>query len=359
MISTLTTQNLILSPPNPEDLSAINDFEDRNSNHLRKWESTNPSNSQSVYEEIQKRLKNWIKECEEGKSVRFLIRPKNDSNTIIGFCNFTQIFRGSFQACYLGYKIDYAHEGKGLMFEALESSIKYVFDELSIHRIMANYMPINTKSAKLLHRLGFAVEGYAKNYLLINGQWEDHILTALSVEQWLNILNKKASVDDSNSRATIENLIYREVQVTDASVLGSLMEQLGYPVDPIIMRENIQKYIQLPNQKAWVAEKSGKVVGCIAVAITNYFHRPGSFLRVIAMIVDERERRSGIGKNLMNFAEKFALDQGCSHIELTSGMHREKLGSHEFYRSLGYIELNGIKKYFAKKLEGLPKFLQN
>ncbi len=48
---------------------------------------------------------------------------------------------------------------------------------------------------------------------------------------------------------------------------------------------------QLPNQKAWVAEKSGEVVGCIAVAITNYFHRAGSFLRVIAVIVDEQQRR--------------------------------------------------------------------
>lgn len=181
MRSTLTTQNLILSFPSPEDLSPINDFEERNSNHLRKWESTN----QSTNEEIQKRLENWIKECKEGKSARFFIRLKEDPTKIIGFCNFTQIFYGAFQACYLGYKIDYEYEGKGLMFEALKASIKYVFDELSIHRIMANYMPINTRSAKLLHRLGFTIEGYAKNYLLINGQWEDHVLTALSVEQWV------------------------------------------------------------------------------------------------------------------------------------------------------------------------------
>lgn len=348
MISSLTTQNLILRTPSPEDLSAITDFENRNSNHLKKWESTNSANSQSV----QKRLENWIKECEEGKSVRFLIRPKGDPNKIIGFCNFTQIFHGSFQACYLGYKIDYEYEGKGLMFEALEASIRYVLEELCIHRIMANYMPINTKSAKLLHRLGFTVEGYAKNYLLINGQWEDHILTALTVEQWQSILNKKASESDKcKSRALTENLTYREVQVTDAPFLVALMTQLGYPIDAAIMKENIQKHVQLPNQKAWVAEKSSQVVGCIAVAITNYLHRPGAFLRVIALIVDEQQRRSGIGKNLIDLAEKFAKDKGCSHIELTSGIYREKSGAHEFYRSLGYSELSGTKKYFAKMLE--------
>lgn len=185
MTHTLTTQNLILSSPSLEDLSEINDFENRNSNHLKKWESTSSANDRPLYGEDQKRLESWIKECEEGKSARFFIRPKEDLSKIIGFCNFTQIFYGSFQACYLGYKIDQEYEGKGLMFEALEASIRYVFEELGIHRIMANYMPINTRSAKLLHRLGFTVEGYARNYLLINGKWEDHILTALSVEQWL------------------------------------------------------------------------------------------------------------------------------------------------------------------------------
>ena len=164
--------------------------------------------------------------------------------------------------------------------------------------------------------------------------------------------SKKASPSDSKNRTINESLVYREVHAADASFLVPLMEQLGYPIDATIMKENIQKYIQLPNQKAWVAENSGQIVGCIAVAITNYFHRPRSFLRVIAMIVDGQERRSGIGKNLMDLAEKFALDQGCSHIELTSGMHKEKLGSHEFYRSLGYTELNNTKKYFAKKLTG-------
>lgn len=149
------------------------------------------------------------------------------------------------------------------------------------------------------------------------------------------------------------NLIFREVQVNDGPFLVHLMEQLGYPIDVAVMRENIQQYMQLPNQKAWVAEKSGQVVGCIAVAITSYFHRPGAFLRVIALIVDEQQQRSGIGKSLMTLAEKLALDQGCSHVELTSGIHRAELGSHEFYRSLGYSELNGIKKYFGKKFNNL------
>lgn len=184
MTKTLTTKNLILSAPRSEDLAAINDFEIRNTTHLKKWESGFPENNPSQYNETKKLLENWIKECDEGKSARFFIRTKENPEMIIGFCNFTQIFYGSFQACYLGYKIDYAYEGKGFMFEALQTAIMYVFEELRLHRIMANYMPSNLRSAKLLQRLGFIIEGHAKNYLLINNKWEDHVLTALTFEQW-------------------------------------------------------------------------------------------------------------------------------------------------------------------------------
>ena len=103
---------------------------------------------------------------------------------IIGFCNFSQIVRGPFQACYLGYHIDVAEEGKGLMSEAVQRAIQYMFEKQNMHRIMANYMPSNQRSGKLLQKLGFMIEGRAEKYLLINGQWEDHILTSLTNAKW-------------------------------------------------------------------------------------------------------------------------------------------------------------------------------
>jgi ribosomal-protein-alanine N-acetyltransferase len=65
------------------------------------------------------------------------------------------------------------------MQEAMEVAITYVFQNLNMHRIMANYMPHNRRSGNLLRKLGFVVEGYARDYLMINGKWEDHILTSL------------------------------------------------------------------------------------------------------------------------------------------------------------------------------------
>lgn len=70
------------------------------------------------------------------------------------------------------------------MFEALQAAIRYMQRQQNIHRIMANYMPHNQRSGALLARLGFEKEGYAKDYLLIDGRWQDHVLTALTRHEW-------------------------------------------------------------------------------------------------------------------------------------------------------------------------------
>ncbi|MGP8847008.1 ribosomal protein S5-alanine N-acetyltransferase, partial [Enterobacter hormaechei] len=93
------------------------------------------------------------------------------------------VVRGSFHACYLGYSIAQKWQGQGLMYEALTSAIRYMQRTQHIHRIMANYMPHNKRSGDLLARLGFEKEGYAKDYLLIDGQWRDHVLTALTTSE--------------------------------------------------------------------------------------------------------------------------------------------------------------------------------
>jgi ribosomal-protein-alanine N-acetyltransferase len=118
---------------------------------------------------------------ERGRSLKLVMFDINEPDgPVIGECNFTNFIRGPFQACFLGYKIDYRLEGRGLMREALTAAIAFTFDVLRLHRIMANYLPVNERSGRLLRRLGFVVEGYARDYLLIDGEWRDHVLTSLT-----------------------------------------------------------------------------------------------------------------------------------------------------------------------------------
>jgi ribosomal-protein-alanine N-acetyltransferase len=181
--TTLTTSRLILRIPNEDDYLELQAFEKRNRDHLSPWHST----SAELKSDYQTQIIKWDEDFKENRAIRFLIFLREQpEGEIIGKCNFSQIFRGPFQACYLGYQIDAAHEGKGLMYEAVQRAIQYMFEEQHMHRIMANYMPSNQRSAQLLQKLGFKIEGRAEKYLLINGQWEDHILTSLTNQNWIS-----------------------------------------------------------------------------------------------------------------------------------------------------------------------------
>jgi ribosomal-protein-alanine N-acetyltransferase len=117
----------------------------------------------------------------QGTSVRFGLF-KDDH--LIGVANLTDIKGSPMHGALLGYTLSEVHQGQGYMREALESILDYAFEFRNLHRICANHMPRNERSGKLLRRLGFVVEGYARDYLLINGRWEDHVLTAKLNVNW-------------------------------------------------------------------------------------------------------------------------------------------------------------------------------
>ena len=118
------------------------------------------------------------REFRHGTSVCLVILSKEEDE-VLGVCNYTNIIRGTFEATHLGYALAEKHQGKGIMFEALNSSKDYMFEEVKLHRIMANYLPRNNRSGALLKKLGFVIEGEAKKLLQINGIWEDHVMTSL------------------------------------------------------------------------------------------------------------------------------------------------------------------------------------
>lgn len=117
-------------------------------------------------------------------SLKLFIYPQINPKEIIGAVNFSSFVRGAANFCNVGYNLAADAQGQGYMTEALKIASEYVFQKLNFHRIMANYMPHNRRSGNVLKRLNFVVEGYARDYLLINGKWEDHILTSLTNYNW-------------------------------------------------------------------------------------------------------------------------------------------------------------------------------
>lgn len=119
-----------------------------------------------------------------GREARFFVFTLDAPEAPRGVVNLTQVFRGPFQACYLGFAIDPGLEGRGLMREAVGLVVDWAFEGWNLHRVMANHLPENQRSANLLERLGFQVEGYARDYLYIHGAWRDHVLRARTNAAW-------------------------------------------------------------------------------------------------------------------------------------------------------------------------------
>ncbi len=173
----IETPRTLIKLLEPESAPLMTIYRQENRQHLTRWE---PTRSLRFYtdEFWQLQLRAAIREYRHGLSACLVVMNKEEDE-VLGVCNFTNIIRGTFEACHLGYGIAEKHQGQGLMVEVLTHSTQFVFQELALHRIMANYMPRNERSAAVLKRLGFEIEGQARQYLKIDGIWEDHVLTSL------------------------------------------------------------------------------------------------------------------------------------------------------------------------------------
>jgi len=166
----LELEELRLEAPAPENAEEYAGYFLRNSEFLANYGPVRDqhfckSEAQRVLAEQEltnpDTLKMWIRIVKE--------------NRIIGSIKFTNLLRGSFQSCFVGYALDEEYTNRGYMTAALDSATDYMFSMERFHRIEANIMPGNLASLRLVEKLGFLYEGRAQRYLFINGRWRDHV----------------------------------------------------------------------------------------------------------------------------------------------------------------------------------------
>jgi ribosomal-protein-alanine N-acetyltransferase len=172
----LLTDRLRLKVIGPDFAGQSLDYYARNHSFLSEWNPT-PAADFYTLPYHQARLRVELDLMKEGRLARFWLFKREDAAwmTAIGNLAFNNIVRGAFQSCHLGYQLDEREVNQGFMTEALRCAIAFAFDELKLHRIEANVMPRNLRSSRVLAKLGFVEEGLARQYLNINGVWEDHI----------------------------------------------------------------------------------------------------------------------------------------------------------------------------------------
>ncbi|MGH8876928.1 MAG: GNAT family N-acetyltransferase, partial [Stackebrandtia sp.] len=92
------------------------------------------------------------------------------------------IVRRAFCSAHIGYWIDEAHAGRGIMPTSLALVCDHAFTTGALHRIEVNIQPHNTPSRRVVEKLGFREEAQFKSYLYINGEWRDHVGYGMTIE---------------------------------------------------------------------------------------------------------------------------------------------------------------------------------
>jgi len=106
-----------------------------------------------------------------------------DDGRMIGTCGFTA-FDFSSDAAEIGYVLNPDYQGNGIATEAVREIIRFGFEELKLHRIEAKFMQENTRSLRLMERVGMQFEGYAREALKIKGEYRTIGRCAVLSREW-------------------------------------------------------------------------------------------------------------------------------------------------------------------------------
>lgn len=175
-VPVLKGEGVTLRTPQMADYPAWSALREESRDFLQPWEPTWPPDDVSRMA-FRKRLKRYVRELESDQAYPFFVFGRDGA--LYGGVTISQIRRGVSQSCALGYWMGARHAGKGHMTAAVKALAPFAFETLKLRRIEAACLPRNAASIRLLEKAGFTREGYAREYLCIDGKWQDHILYAL------------------------------------------------------------------------------------------------------------------------------------------------------------------------------------
>ncbi len=167
---------VVLRTPQMTDYNEWAALREKSRAFLAPWEPTWPEDdlSRSAF---RRRIKRYVEDLRSDQGYAFLI-VRNADNALVGGLTIANIRRGVAQAGSLGYWMGEPFARQGYMTAAVRAVVPFAFATLRLHRLEAACIPTNAGSIRLLENTGFVREGYAREYLCIDGAWQDHLLYA-------------------------------------------------------------------------------------------------------------------------------------------------------------------------------------
>lgn len=166
--------DVYLRAPQWSDFDEWADLRTESRAFLSPWEPSWPPDD-LTRPAFRRRLRRYAQDMRDGLAYPFFVFREED-DALVGACNLSGLRRGVLQTGSLGYWVGERYARRGYTRSAVRAVLRFAFDTLSLHRVEAACLPQNEASRRLLEGVGFRLEGYARDYLRINGSWRDHVL---------------------------------------------------------------------------------------------------------------------------------------------------------------------------------------
>jgi [ribosomal protein S5]-alanine N-acetyltransferase len=174
-----------LRPLRMRDATAWSEVRIRNEQWLSPWEGRPESQPPATWADrhsavvFTAMLRNVRKESRAGRTLPLAVTY---DGRLAGQVTASNVVRGAFDSASVGYWVDGAIAGRGVLPTALAMLVDHCFQTVGLHRVEANIRPENTASRRVVEKLGFREEGLHLGYLFIDGAWRDHLSFAVTRE---------------------------------------------------------------------------------------------------------------------------------------------------------------------------------
>jgi ribosomal-protein-alanine N-acetyltransferase len=169
-------EHVLLRAPQMGDFGEWAALREASRDFLTPWEPIWPSDD-LTRASFRRRIKRYFEDQRSDLAYPLFIFRKSDG-VLLGGLTLANIRRGCAQAGSLGYWMGAAYARQGYMTAAVRAVLPFAFGTLRLHRVEAACIPANVASIRLLEKCGFQREGFARQYLCIDGAWQDHLLYA-------------------------------------------------------------------------------------------------------------------------------------------------------------------------------------
>ncbi|MFE5731977.1 GNAT family N-acetyltransferase [Streptomyces sp. NPDC056528] len=180
----LVDGEVVLRPIRMRDHAVWREVNRRNREWLRPWEATvpppppgAPAAQRPTYRQMVRHLR---AEANAGRMLPFVIEYQG---RLAGQLTVAGITWGSMCSGHVGYWVDGAVAGRGVMPTAVALAVDHCFRTVGLHRVEVCIRPENGPSRRVVEKLGFREEGLRPRYLHIDGAWRDHLVFALTAEE--------------------------------------------------------------------------------------------------------------------------------------------------------------------------------